>query len=70
LPSNDRVIAYRRSQPAGVSFVIAANLSDEPAEHPVDGEVFVATDHSREGTGFDGHLAPWEAVVVGGPTAL
>jgi alpha-glucosidase len=70
LPSNDRVIAYGRSHPEGAGFVIAANLSDEPAEHGVEGEVVAATDHFREGSVFDGHLAPWEAVVIGGSSDL
>jgi alpha-glucosidase len=66
LPSVSQVVAYRRSNPVAESFTIAVNLSAGPVDHPADGPVVVGTDHSREGKAFDGHLAPWEAVVMRG----
>ena len=69
LSSTDGVIAYRRSHPQGQAFVIAANLSDKSAEHRIEGEIVAGTNHSREASVFDGHLAPWEAVVVSGTSA-
>lgn len=64
LPSVSQVISFKRSHPDGDAFVVAANLSDGPVNHPGDGPVVVGTDHKREGTAFDGHLGAWEAVVV------
>ncbi len=64
LPSLSQVITFRRSHQGGDSFVIAANLADVAAHHPLEGSVAVGTDHGREGAAFDGRLAPWEAVVV------
>jgi alpha-glucosidase len=64
LQSDSRVVAFRRSHPGADSFVVAANLSDTPARHEVDGDVMGGTDHNRAPTTFNGHLSPWEAVVV------
>ena len=64
VPSVPEVVAYRRSHPGADSFTIAVNLSDGPVNHRASGVVVVGTDRSREGNTFDGHLGPWEAVVV------
>jgi alpha-glucosidase len=70
LPSSDEVLAYRRSHPQGEAFVVAANLSDKPAQHRFDGEVIAGTDHTRERSAYDGHLVAWETVVLKGLSAV
>jgi alpha-glucosidase len=64
LASDSRLVSFRRSHPEADTFVVAANLSDTPARHEVDGEIVAGTDHTRTATSFDGHLSPWEAVAV------
>jgi alpha-glucosidase len=64
LPSDSQVVAYRRWHPSADSFAIAANLGDTPTNQELVGEIVVGTEHTRAATTFDGHLAPWEAVVV------
>jgi alpha-glucosidase len=69
LSSDSRVIAFSRSYPGSESFVVAANLSDMPARHVADGEVAAGTDQGRAASVFDGHLSPWEAIVVRFPVS-
>ena len=63
-PSPAQVIAYRRSHPDAESFVVAANLSDAAAKHPLAGRVVLSTEHQKEGRVYGGVLEPWEALVL------
>jgi alpha-glucosidase len=48
----------------GEGTVVALNLSDEPVEVEARGRLLIGTDRTRES--FDGHLEPWEGVVLDG----
>jgi alpha-glucosidase len=67
LPSPDGVWAYRR----GERFVVALNLSDQPAEFDAGGgggagRIRLSTNRARDGeaSGSPVRLGPWEGVVV------
>lgn len=61
LAVRDGLWAWRR----GGGTAVAVNLADEPAACPeVRGTVAISTGRDRDGSRFDGRLAPWEAVVV------
>jgi hypothetical protein len=62
IPSDPAVLSYRRTSPQSATISIAANLSPDPAPHPLDGALLLSTEFSR--SELTPTLGPWEAVVV------
>ncbi len=63
------VLVYRRTLPGEPDLLVVLGLADTPTRFDhVDAAgrpVLVSTVRSREGRPFDGHLSPWEGVVLG-----
>ncbi|HUO46717.1 MAG TPA: alpha-amylase family glycosyl hydrolase [Acidimicrobiia bacterium] len=66
LEGPEAILSYRRSHSDSEAFTIHANLSGSSREIAAGGLVAISTDHNREGSPFDGTLAPWEAVIATG----
>lgn len=62
IPSDPSILSYRRTSPEGRTLSVAANLSLDPAPHPLGGEVVLSTDPARRS--LTPLLGPWEAVIV------
>ena len=64
LDGPEPVLSYRRWLGEGPGWVVHANLSAQASRVNGGGKIVAATDHTREGSAFDGVLAPFEAVVT------
>ena len=64
LDSSPEVLMYRRSLKGSPSYETRANLSTSATVVKPGGRIAVGTNGDREGQQFDGHLEPWEAVLV------